>query len=306
MSLLRDIQTSLLTEGSKIGPILLKLRYLASKLGSRPLEDWVKFESEGYPVDVALPTYRRVQIAYRGTFSGPFGSGIRNAPIPPYLVEKFAGENWRSYQIRQSVSAIEELLAQSNEFTLEVDLSNLILVLQGKLYEDYACNSITGIMSKSSLNEIQNSVRTRILELSIKIESEIPMAMGIELGSSPQQSNEVSGRVSQVTNNVVYGNVTTISGTGENARINIRNSNQNIQEFVSALASGGIPVADAEELAAIILREPAGSVDEPLGPDAKNWFVRNISKAVDGTWKIGIGTASNLISEAVLRFYGIK
>jgi hypothetical protein len=38
MSLLREIQESLMQEGQSIGPILLKLRFLASRLGGDPLE----------------------------------------------------------------------------------------------------------------------------------------------------------------------------------------------------------------------------------------------------------------------------
>lgn len=44
MGLLRDLQKSLMN-GEDIGPILLKLRYLASRLGSDPLAEWVKYES---------------------------------------------------------------------------------------------------------------------------------------------------------------------------------------------------------------------------------------------------------------------
>ena len=44
MSLLREIQTSLMQENSDIGPILLKLRFLASRLGSNKLEEWVHYE----------------------------------------------------------------------------------------------------------------------------------------------------------------------------------------------------------------------------------------------------------------------
>ena len=43
MSLLREIQQSLLN-GDDIELILVKLMYLASHLGSRPLEEWVKHE----------------------------------------------------------------------------------------------------------------------------------------------------------------------------------------------------------------------------------------------------------------------
>ncbi|MGB1836786.1 hypothetical protein, partial [Marinobacter adhaerens] len=88
MSLLHQIQESVVQEGSDLGSVLLKLRLLASRLGSEVLEEWVKHESEGYPKDAELPEYRVVGVSYRGTFSGPFGAGIQNAQIPPYLIEK--------------------------------------------------------------------------------------------------------------------------------------------------------------------------------------------------------------------------
>ena len=87
MSLLHQIQESIVQEGSDLGSILLKLRLLASRLGSNLLEEWVKRESEGYPKEIEVPPYRIVPASYRGTFSGPFGSGINNAPIPTYLVK---------------------------------------------------------------------------------------------------------------------------------------------------------------------------------------------------------------------------
>lgn len=135
MSLLREIQSALVKEGSDIGPILLKLRLLASRLGSDILEEWVKHESEGYPTEADLPEYRVLPISYRGNFSGPLGSGIQNAPIPPLLIKQLCGDSWVDYKMRQSIAAVDELLSGEGG-TLELDASNLILKLQGKVYED--------------------------------------------------------------------------------------------------------------------------------------------------------------------------
>ncbi len=181
MSLLREIQASVM-QGQEIGPILLKLRFLASRLGSGILEEWVKYELEGYPTSADVPDYRKISVTYRGTFSGPFGSGIQNAPIPPYLIEKIAGNQWTNYKIRQSVAAVEQLLTSDNEGTLQIDAANLILLLQGKVYENYACNSVTGTIAKAALAELQNAVRTRVLELTLQIEKSIPAAAEITLG----------------------------------------------------------------------------------------------------------------------------
>jgi hypothetical protein len=47
MSLLQEIQESVIQEGTEIGPVLLKLRLLAARLGSAELGEWVEYESEG-------------------------------------------------------------------------------------------------------------------------------------------------------------------------------------------------------------------------------------------------------------------
>ncbi|WP_428542906.1 hypothetical protein [Profundibacter sp.] len=44
---------------------MLKLRFLASRLGSDPLAEWVRFESEGYPNDAELPDYRILGVTYK-------------------------------------------------------------------------------------------------------------------------------------------------------------------------------------------------------------------------------------------------
>lgn len=133
MGLLADIQAAVVEGQSDIAPILLKLRLLAARLGSQPLADWVKHESEGYPAGVAVPDYRVLGVAYHGTFSGPFGAGIKNAPISPYLIEKFAGESWTHFEMRQSIAAVDELLSNSKKGgSLQIEAANLILLLQGK------------------------------------------------------------------------------------------------------------------------------------------------------------------------------
>jgi hypothetical protein len=63
MSLLHDIQAAVLQEGTDLGPILLKVRLLAARLGSQPLADWVKHESEGYPAEAAVPDYRIIPVS---------------------------------------------------------------------------------------------------------------------------------------------------------------------------------------------------------------------------------------------------
>lgn len=308
MGLLHEIQTSVVQEGAHLGPALLKLRLLAARLGSEPLEEWIKHESEGYPRDSEIPSYRVVGVSYRGTFSGPFNSGISNAQIPGQLVEKFAGKQWIKHEIRDGIAAIDELVRSSAEGggTLGVDASNLILLLQGKVYADYACNGIQGTISRAALTELQYAVRSRILELTLELEKSIPAATDITFGSSELSEKLNSDKVNQISRQIIYGNVTTISSSGVGSQINVSNSEGDNKAFIEYLVKAGIPKDDASELADIVAVEQPSSTEELLGAKAKTWLVKNIRKAADGTWKIGVSAATKILTEAALKYYGLK
>lgn len=307
MSLLREIQIALM-EGGEIAPILLKLRFLASRLGSEFLEEWVKHESEGYPPEVKVPSYRKVGVSYVGTFSGPFGSGIKNAPIPSYLIDKFAGEQWTRFEIRHSAAAIDDLSASARKSgeNLRISASNLILLLQGEIYPDLACNSVSGTISAAALTEIQNAVRTRVLELSIELERALPSAGEIQIGQLTNSQPEQAKTVDRVASSVIFGNVTNVTNTGSAVSIKINVSSGDVQSFIDALVEAGITKADAEEFGAIVASEPAGSPEEPFGSKAKEWITKNISKAAGGIWQTGISVFTKVATEAALKYYGLK
>lgn len=305
MSLLREIQASLLDPDSEIGPILLKLRFLASRLGSSQLEEWVKYESDGYPSSVAVPEYRKIQITYYGTWSGPLGSGISNAPIPSHLVEKFAGKQWTDHEMRQSVAAVDDL-AGGEGGILRIDASNLILLLQGKVYKGYACNSVVGEVSKTAMREIQNTVRNRILELTIELEKAVPAALDVTLAKPVGTEAGLAKTVTQVFNQTIHGNYTAVSNIGAGAQITLSIAQGDDKAVVSELVRAGIPPAEAEEFAEVLAGEEAQSAENPLGEKARNWLKQNIGKAIDGTWRIGVGIATKVIEEAALRYYGFK
>lgn len=305
MSLLREIQASLISDEPNLGSALLKLRLLATRLGSDILGDWVKHEMSGYPKDVDLPEYRVIGVSFKGTFSGAFNSGIDNAPIPTALVEKHAGEHWTNHRVREGIAAIDDLVKGAQESgSLGLDCSNLILLLQGKIYEDYACNDIRGTISRSSLVQIQNEVKSRALELTIELEKAIPAAAEIVLG--PESTENIDeGEVSKIINQTIYGNYTEISNSGDGANIEVKAIQGNPEAFEKVLEDSGISQESAKELSEIVKSESPESKEEPLGNKAKQWLLNNLKKAEDGTWKVGISVATDVIKNAVKGYYGL-
>jgi len=76
VGLLEEIQNAAVDAQSDLGTLLRKCKLLAARLGSKPLEDWLVWESNGYPDDVRVPDYRVWSLEIKGHFLGPFGSGL--------------------------------------------------------------------------------------------------------------------------------------------------------------------------------------------------------------------------------------
>lgn len=204
MSLFHDIQASILEEDESLASVLLKLRLLASRLQSDPLAAWIRQELEGYNTG-DVPSYRIASVAYVGSFWGTFGRSITNAPIPPVVIDKFAGEHFTRRKMTHSISAISKL-ALADE-PRHIDGSDLILPLQGKVYPDYTCNAVFGIISGSDLVRILDTVRNRILDFTIAIGKEHPEIRDADLlGATPESEGTATARANQIVQQVIYAN----------------------------------------------------------------------------------------------------
>ncbi|WP_374303823.1 hypothetical protein [Ferrovibrio sp.] len=303
MSILNEIQAAVMDPAANLSSALLKLRFLASRLGSEPLADWVKHETEGYPEGVSVPDYRIIGVTYRATFSGPLGSGIKNAPIPSYLIAKYAGENWLRHEVRGSVAAVEQLVSNTSG-SLGIDASNLILLLQGNVYEELACNSVTGNISRTDMSEILQSVRSRVLELTLELEKAVPQAVEVAV-ASPALKNVDTKQVSKIINQTVYGNLMHVNAS-DNATVNFNINQGDASALIKELVNVGIPQNAAEEFAEIVASEKPQNEGQPLGTKAVEWIGKNLSKAANGTWKIGLSVFAKVLEEAAMRYYGFK
>jgi hypothetical protein len=302
MSILQDIQAALLSENSDLATTLLKLRFLASRLGSEALEEWVKHEAEGYPAGVDLPSYRVVGVQYTGTWSGAFNSGISNAPIPPQAIAKFAGKQWLRYNVRESIGGVEEL---SKGKEISIDASHLMLKLQDNVYPDMACNAVEGHVSIVAIREIKQKVRSRILEFTIELEKRVPEAASVTIQAPIEVGPSTPQAVTQIFNQTINGNVTNVSATG-NASVNLAVIAGDVGSLASELTKAGLPEPAAREFAEIVAAEQPKSVDKPLGKKALAWMKTNVPKVAGGAWEVGSSVATTILTEAALRYWNLK
>ncbi len=233
MPLIHDIQTALLDENASVGAMLLKLRFLAAKLDTDILEEWVQYEAEGYPYTANLPEYRIAHITYTGTFVDMVRQ-LNNVSIPGALVARHAGDQWVKMQIRDGLPLIESQLKQStlkNHFG--IDCSNLKVLLQGKIYPGMSIVDINSRIDTGAFARIQHAVRAKTLDFTLKLEKQIPAVMDIEVGARPIEiSSDDQKSVEHLTQHIFYGDVTNILSSGDaNSRVNL-NSTDNSANLV--------------------------------------------------------------------------
>jgi hypothetical protein len=309
MGLLADIQTALLNE-QPLGAILLKLRFLAARLGSSTLEEWVRYEAEGYPPESVVPDYRRLGVSYTGNFNGPFGRTASNIPIPPYHIVEYAGEAWLTHDERQSISTLEDLIASSarRSGNLEVNAANLVLLLRDKVFTGMACHSVHAIISRSAVVGLIGTLRARLLELTLEIEKKIPGASEIAAGQGSQASQTGNAAVvTHITNQIINGTVgSNVANSGTGVQFNIAVQQGDAASITKALKEGGIPDSDAKEFAKLVASEKPEGLGQPFGAKAKAWILANMGKALNGTWEIGADVATTLLTEAAKRYYGLS
>jgi hypothetical protein len=154
--------------------------------------------------------------------------------------------------------------------------------------------------------EMIATVRARIMDLTLELERELPEAADIVAGQAATPPEpEKAAVVTNITNQVFNGSVGTNVGASGQANIHVTVQQGDVGSLAKALVDGGLPETDATEFAQIVAAEKPEGPDQPFGVGARGWIEKNIGKALNGTWKIGVAVATGLLTAAAKHYYGL-
>jgi hypothetical protein len=303
MSLLEEIQNEAVDSKSDLGALLRKCKVLAARLGSKTLEDWLIRESNGYPPEADVPDYRICPLQLKGHFSGPFGSGIRNAPIPMICLPEDVREEYQNYKCRMSIACIEQIINEEHKGTIGVSTNDLVVVLGSNVYLNQNCLQSWAEFGAASLLELLNAVRNRILDFSLAIWKENPNAGEISVQSD---KNIEPARVSQIFNTTIYGGAATLVGNTTDSPITVNVVTSDLSSLEHALCQNGVPENDIKDLQAALEDDDRPKLKGRFGPKVSAWISGMIKKAAEGGWGLTVGAAGNLLADAISKYYGLK
>lgn len=301
MTLIEDIQNAAVDASNDLGTLLRKCKLFAARLGSQPLEDWLLWESNGYPEDIKVPDYRVWPAEVKGHFSGPYGSGLTNISVPFVCLPEKTRKYYEHYECRQSVASIEALLVKDSSKVC-VSTGNLALILGTKVYKGQNCIEAWAEFGTGDLVELLNSVRNRILDFALAIWKEEPTA------GEPGEDNAgtlESSKVTQIFNTAVYGGAANIVYTANNSPFTFNIRIDDIPSLEEVLRKNEVSEEDIGELKDVLVTDARPASAEQFGPGVSSWIAKMLGKAANGSWKIGLGAAGNLLAQAISKFYGL-
>ncbi|MDD2716155.1 MAG: hypothetical protein PHW04_09690 [Candidatus Wallbacteria bacterium] len=295
-----EIHDASVNAGSDLGTILRKCKVLASKLNCSELGDWLIWESNGYPENVEVPNYRIWRLEMRGHFSGVCGSGLRNAPVPMVSLPEHIRASYERYKCRNSISNIEATLqGLKSAKTLQISTGDLNLVLGKTVYQYMNCLEVWGEFNSLELVEVLNTVRNRILDFTLKFEKEISTENGeIAIRRSEQSDNKIA----HIFHTTIYGGSPTIGTCDYSQNLNITYLSPDSLE--KELIRNHVPQDDIKELLKAINEDVLPAEKKNPGPKVTDWICNMMKKAADGTWKVSLTVAGNVLTQAVMKYYG--
>jgi len=301
VTLLEDIQNSAVDGSSDLGTLLRKCKLLAVRIGSQQLEDWLLWESNGYPDGIDVPEYRIWPLEVKGNFSGPFGSGIRNAPIPLALLPEKNRKHYERYECRQSIASIETILGKSDGVTMQVSTGDLALILGSKVYQHQNCMQAWAEFGTGNLVELLNTVRNKIMDFALAVWKEEPTAGEFKAGAGAALE---SAKVTQIFNTTVYGGSANLVGAATNSMVSFVINASDFASLESVLKENGVESEDLGQLKIALETDAQPAHEGGFGPKVSSWIAKMMQKAADGSWRIGVAAAEILLAQAISKYYG--
>ncbi len=307
VQLLRRINEGATNSQTPLGEVLRLCLRLGRQLDNKELSDWAKAEAGGYEDSDSLPDYRIFETGVRGTFSGSFGRGISNAPIPQAFIEKKHQNALFKVYVRQSVGELERIVsgsADNNSVTIPWSGDTILYYQQKEIYQGYVLVSAEKMLTTMAIAGVLEVIRARVLEFVLVIEREL----GIDAMNYDDNKTPLETPTQEKINNIF--NTTILEGTNISLG-NAGTTNQyathvqpgDLQGLKEKLAQLGVTEELLNDLDTALDKD-ADSQEQP-GSHVKGWLGRVMIKAGQGTLQLASTAATTVVMAEVRRFLGL-
>jgi hypothetical protein len=301
--LLNDIIDLATDDKQPITTLLRKCIVLAQQLKNHRLRIWANEELNGYNSIDNLPEYRTISAAATGLFVDPGWARFQQG-IPSAALEKEHRNFAEVVYVTQPVGTLEDTLKSGSCSSLSFPWSaNLVAHYQDKLLSDWQLFSAHQTVAKSVIAGILDTVRTRVLNMALEIQSDVGEKDEDLKEITPEESKKVD---QTIVNNIFGGNVYLSTGQSTMTATTVQQQQQNIvagdwEHLAKLLRSAGMSEAELTELST------ADRADgKTMGAKVRGWIEKTAPKVLSGGVKVGVAVGQNLLLEYLKQYYGLS
>ena len=309
MKLISDIINELVDAEISLQSPLLKTKVLATRLKNIELLQWVDSELNGYRTDDQLPGYRIYESAIVCSWAnGSRMTGImqgKNMYLPTHGYGKEFDEYFSKFPFNESIATLESFKNNKENTTLTIPLPmNFCGVLAEKVQKQgnhlFVIISASKTISATIVETILSIVRTKLLEFMLKLDEEFNHVTDLTDLNDRNKMNKIINTI--MNTNIITGDGNVLNN-GNNNTTNITVEKNDFNSLEKKLLDNQVLPEDITELRAVIDEEPNLEKKE-FGKGVNKWLKKMLDKSLDGTWKVGIGAASKLLSDLIGSYYG--
>lgn len=298
-TLLRDIQDAATDASTPLSVVLRKTKVLAARLDHQPLKDWVGWELDGYPNLDVLPAYRQLRnVQVLGDFSGAFGSGLKNAPIPPMSVPEELREFLFNHNFVESAGGLEPLASHD---TLYIPWpADAVAFLSQGIYQNMVCLTAQKVFSGAVVVGILEAVRNKVLAFALEIEAADPDAGEAE----PGQAMVPEERVTHIINTTIYGGQNNVAAGNRDVQQSASQVRLDWDALESELRELGLGAVELDDLQASLQQDAGHAAPGTLGPATEGWLGRLATRVGAGSLALASGVTVDVVAHAISKALG--
>lgn len=283
--------------------ILRKCLILGHELKNERLRNWANQELNGYDSRQSVPEYRILSVHLLGDFSGPFGSGAKNMPLPAYLLKEGHREWGQRVFLAQPIGTLQALATKHNATVSFPWPGDLVAMYQDTYVTQNGMALVAAkqVLAVSAIVGILDTVRNRTLNMALELKAELGTSYkDLHRAESPEIGAKIQHIIFQNTGgntNVAFGS-SNVDASGQVQNTITVGDRESLDR---ALLNAGLDKADLESLSQSMKAD-----GNKLGARVTKWAKEKGAKVLSA----GISVRQQVGTELLLKYlemhFGIR
>ncbi|UVZ91718.1 abortive phage resistance protein [Enterobacter hormaechei] len=292
-----ELQALARNRNSDIIEVLLTAKMIAVKLGLKDLSEWIEYEIDGYPGDVEVPEYRSGQgiIRYWNPYNGWQNMEFRNVPASVITTVQ-------TFTLGESISSMQEVDSDDGMLRIAIPPHLVELILKGQQIPSEIC----WFFSANKLKHIVTTVRNKILNWALELESQGILGMGLLFTQNEKDAAPMTVNNTNIFNGAV--NNAGAIGAGNSGSIEQHNPIEagDFSSLVLEIKKHGFNDEDLKDLRRIVDESPAPATKGEIEQCFSGWIGAMTVKALKGGLNIAGVSAPEVLTNALCDYFKIS